>query len=240
MADVAVSKQNPRRRRQVGADKPTDKERDYLEVIYYLAQRDEPVIAADLARWLEVQPPTVSHAVQQLRDKGYIRRDQRGAISLTAEGFELAEDIVRRHRILERFLVDVMNMPWHLLHEEAVRLEHALSPALEERIYELVGNATTCPHGNPIPGTGATDEGTVRLDTVDPGTLFTIRRVVEEAEENSDLMRYFQTNELVPGSQFFIPDASQSYGITLRRCNHDITLSMEIAQYLWGECTPIE
>lgn len=227
---------HPRQRRQVGLDGPTNKERDYLEVIYYLSQRDEPVIAAHLARWLNLQPPTVSHAIQELDRKGYIQRDERNAISLTPDGFALAEEIVRRHRMLECFLADVVGMPWHLLHEEAVRLEHALSPALEDRIYTLVGHAVTCPHGNPIPGSRAPIMAElIRLNTAEIGTLFTIQRVEEQAEESTDLLRYLEANSLIPGNQFFIPDASPAYGITLRRCNHDITLSAEIAAVLWGK-----
>lgn len=241
MADVASTRvRPPRQRRQVGLGGPTNKERDYLEVIYYLTQRDEPIIAAHLARWLHLQPPTVSHAVQEMDRKGYIQRDERNVISLTPDGFVLAEGIVRRHRILERFLADVVGMPWHLLHEEAVRLEHALSPALEDRIYTLVGDAVTCPHGNPIPGSGVASTGTTRLDMVDIGMLFTIRRIEEHAEESTTLLRYLESNRLLPGQQFFIPDASPSYGITLRHCNHDITLSVEIAAVLWGESTTID
>jgi DtxR family Mn-dependent transcriptional regulator len=230
---------HPRQRRQVGIDGPTNKERDYLEIIYYLAQRGEPVIAARLADWLNLQPPTVSHALQEMDKKGYIQRDKRNAISLTAAGFDLAEDIVRRHRTLERFLADVVGMPWHLVHEEAVRLEHALSPALEDRIYTLVGEMTTCPHGNPIPGRDPVPPDLIRLDTAQVGTLFTIQRIEEQAEEQTDLLRYLESNGLMPGNQLFIPDASPAYGITLRRCNHDITLSAEIAAVLWGESTAI-
>jgi DtxR family Mn-dependent transcriptional regulator len=230
---------HPRQRRQVGIDGPTNKERDYLEIIYYLAQRGEPVIAARLADWLNLQPPTVSHALQEMDKKGYIQRDKRNAISLTAAGFDLAEDIVRRHRTLERFLADVVGMPWHLVHEEAVRLEHALSPALEDRIYTLVGEMTTCPHGNPIPGRDTVPPDLIRLDTAQVGTLFTIQRIEEQAEEQTDLLRYLESNGLMPGNQLFIPDASPAYGITLRRCNHDITLSAEIAAVLWGESTAI-
>jgi DtxR family Mn-dependent transcriptional regulator len=240
MVDIARSSgTHPRQRRQVGLAGPTNKERDYLEIIYYLSQRDEPVIAAHLARWLNLQPPTVSHAIQEMDKKGYIRRNGRNVISLTADGFVLAEEIVRRHRSLECFLANVVGMPWHLVHEEAVRLEHALSPALEDRIYTLVGDAVTCPHGNPIPGSGAPAAGFTQLNTAQVGTLFTIQRIEEQAEEKTDLLRYLESNGLMPGQQFFIPDASPAYGITLRRCNHDITLSAEIATVLWGESAPL-
>lgn len=238
MADIAHARESKsRRRHRNGKDSATDKEREYLEVIYYLAARNEPVISARLARWMGVQPPTVTHVVQQLESKGYISRSGRGEISLTDKGFELAEVVVRRHRILERFLVDIMGIPWHQIHEEAVRLEHALSPAMETRIEALVGNSTTCPHGNPIPGATDVYPGKVRLDAAPAGTLFTLKRIVEEAEENSDLMRYLQTNGLVPEAQFTITDTSPAYGVTLQRDTQSITVSPEIAAFLWGEST---
>ncbi len=235
MADGTPARAASLRRRHA-EDGPTEKEREYLEVIYYLAARNEPVIAARLARWMGVQPPTVAHVLKhQLEKKGYITRNGRGEITLTPDGFTLAEAVVRRHRILERFLVDVMGIPWHLIHEEAVRLEHALSPTLEARIEALVGHATTCPHGNPIPGMCDTYPGDVCLDAAQVGAVFTLQRIVEEAEEDSALMRYLQTNGLVPGARFAVTDTSSAYGVTLQAGNQSITLSPEIAGVLWGE-----
>lgn len=223
-------------RRRSDEEGPTEKEREYLEVIYYLAARNEPVIAARLARWMGVQPPTVAHVLKnQLEKKGYITRNGRGEITLTPEGMALAEAVVRRHRILERFLVDVMQVPWHLIHEEAVRLEHALSPTLEARIEALVGQSATCPHGNPIPGVSDIYPGSVRLDAAPSGVPFMIKRISEEAEEDSDLMRYLQTNGLTPGSCFTITDASSAYGVTLQAGDQNITVSPEIAGVLWGD-----
>lgn len=230
---------HPRQRRQVAGDGPTIKERDYLEVLYYLAQHDEPIIAARLAEWLNLQPPTVSYAVQEMERKGYIARGDRNVIALTADGFTLAEEIVRRHRLLERFLADIVGMPWHLLHDEAVRLEHALSPALQARIDVLVGAATTCPHGNPIPGNGTAATGLIRLDTAAAGTRFTIQRIEEQAEENTALLRYLEANGLMPGNRFLVSHAAPAYGITLRRYYHDITLSPEVATMLWGTSEPV-
>lgn len=231
---------HPRQRRRLAGDGPTLKERDYLEVIYYLTQRDEPVIAANIARWLNLQPPTVSHALQEMEKREYIRRDDRNAITLTPQGLTLAEGVIRRHRLLEHFLATVVGLPWYSLHAEAVQLEHALSPLLEQRITMLAQDATTCPHGNPIPGSGAAYAGRARLDRAPVGTLFTIRRIEEEAEENTDLLRYLEHKRLLPGNQFFITDASATYGVTLRGCNRDMTLSPELATLIWGDVTPIE
>jgi DtxR family transcriptional regulator, Mn-dependent transcriptional regulator len=226
---------HPSARRRHGQEGPTEKMREYLEVIYYLSARREPVIGARLAEWMHVTPPTVTDIIKRMEKQSYITRDGRGDISLTDEGFELAEAMVKRHRILERFLVDIMGVPWHMIHEEAVRLEHALSPTMEARIEALVGNSTTCPHGNPIPGSGADYAGDTRLDHAQVGRAFTLRRIVEEAEEDSDLMRYLQTNGLTPGARLEVADSSSSYGVTLRRDGQTITLSPQIAAQLWGE-----
>ena len=239
MSDASRAKLNhPRRRHTSGDEGPTAKEREYLEVIYYLAARNEPVIAARLARWMSVQPPTVTHIVKQLEEKQLIVRDARGEITLTPEGFTLAEHMVRRHRILERFLVDVMKLPWHLIHEEAVRLEHALSPTMEAQITALVGHSATCPHGNPIPGNAEGYPGSTRLDAARPGGRFTVLRILEEAEEDSDLIKYLQSNGLVPGASFAISDSSPAYGVTLQRPGMTLTVSPEVAELLYGEPEP--
>lgn len=231
---MTAAAKHPDARRRHGQGGPTEKMREYLEVIYYLSARREPVIGARLAEWMRVTPPTVTNIVQRMEEQGYIARDGHGEIQLTEEGFALAEAMVKRHRILERFLVDVMGVPWHMIHEEAVRLEHALSPTLEARMEALVGDSTTCPHGNPIPGSGATYAGDTRLDQAPAGGGFVLQRIVEEAEEDSDLMRYFQANGLVPGARFAVADNSPSYGVTLRRDGQMITLSSQIAAVLWG------
>jgi DtxR family Mn-dependent transcriptional regulator len=226
-----------RKRHLIGNGGPTDKEREYLEVIYYLSARGEPVIAARLAKWMGVQPPTVTHIVKQLEDKKLIVRDAKNEIELTSEGFEVAEALVRRHRILERFLVDVMNVPWEQIHQEAVRLEHALSPLLEARITELVGMSETCPHGNPIPGNSTSYPGDRRLDQVVVGTHFTVRRIVEEAEEDPELMHYVQSNGLTPGATLAVSETS-AYGVTLQREGRSVTIPLEIASTMWGNVTP--
>jgi len=226
---------HPNGRRRHAVPGPTEKMREYLEVIYYLTARQEPVISARLAEWMHVTPPTVTVIVRRLEESGYIQRDTRGEIRLTDDGWVLAEAMVKRHRILERFLVDIMGVPWHMIHEEAVRLEHALSPLLESRIEALVSGSTTCPHGNPIPGSGAGYQGTMRLSDAEQSSSFTVLRIVEEAEEDTELMEYLQTNDLVPGARFEVASNSASYGVTLRHGRQTITVPPQIAGQLWGQ-----
>lgn len=233
---MSISPPHVEARKRQGQDGPTDKMREYLEVIYYLSTRSEPVIAARLAEWMRVTAPTVTNMLKRMEeDKHYIVRDGRGEIKLTDDGFEIAETVVKRHRILERFLVDVMGIPWHMIHEEAVRLEPALSPLMEERIEALVGDATTCPHGNPIPGTHGGYRGATRLVQAQAGSSFTLRRIAEEAEEDTDLMRYLQENGIVPNASFAISSSSPTFGVTLQNGERSITVSPQIATNLWGE-----
>ncbi|MBC8161719.1 MAG: metal-dependent transcriptional regulator [Roseiflexaceae bacterium] len=232
---MSVSAPHIDARKRQGHDGPTDKMREYLEVIYYLSTRSEPVIAARLAEWMRVTAPTVTNIVKRMEEKAYITRDARGEISLTSEGFDVAENVVKRHRILERFLVDIMKVPWHMIHEEAVRLEPALSPLMEERIADLVREATTCPHGNPIPGRGEAHKGTRRLIEAAVGEQFTLRRITEEAEEDTDLMRYIQESGIVPGATFTITGSSPAFGVTLHRDERSITVSPQVAAALWGD-----
>ena len=222
-------------RKRQGQAGPTEKMREYLEVIYYLSARSEPVIAARLGEWMRVTAPTVTNIVKRMEEKGYITRDGRGEIKLTDEGFVVAEMVVKRHRILERFLVDVMGIPWHMIHEEAVRLEPALSPLMEERIEALVGNSTTCPHGNPIPGSGVSYAGTARMSETPVGNEFTLRRIAEEAEEDTDLMRHLQESGMVPGVAFSVTNNTPSVGVTLARDGRTVTFSPQIARFLWGD-----
>lgn len=223
-----------------GASALTRKEREYLEVIYYLAARGEPVIAARLAEWLKVKPPTVTQMLQRLVRKGAIRRAEGGPVALTETGYEQAEAIVRRHRLLECFLVDIMGMPWHAIHEEAVRLEHGMSPLMVERMEALVGASLTCPHGNPVPGNRETYPGSVRLDQASVGQSFQLRRIVEEAEEDNELMRYLQAHGLVPGAACRIADASPRFGVVLEHEGHSVAVSSAVAGVLWGDLGPGE
>ncbi|NOK59861.1 MAG: metal-dependent transcriptional regulator [Chloroflexi bacterium AL-W] len=216
----------------------TIRERMYLRVIYHLLQQSEPVIAAHVTRWLNVTASTVTQTLQQLVARGFINR--KGSITLTATGLALAETMVQQHYILECFLSEIMGMSWHLVHHEALRLEQALSPTLEAHISALVSHATTCPHGNLIPGRNVREQGFVRLDTVQGQGNFIIRRVAEEAEEQIDLLRYLQGNLLVPGTTVYVLITSSLYGVTLRYGNREISISPDIAMVLWGEYDTLE
>src|SRR5436305_14603084 len=125
---------------------------DYLAAIYDLASSGKPVIGARLAKHMGISAPAVTESIQRLSRGGYVKVGPGKALILTPKGREIAEVMARRHRLLERWLTDSLGLNWTDAHEEAHRLEHALSPRVEERLAEMLGMPSTCPHGNPIPG----------------------------------------------------------------------------------------
>src|SRR5437660_12057359 len=125
---------------------------EYLETIYNMSAEDEVVIGARLAEKFDVSAPTVTEMLKRLVRDGYIEMDIKRQVTLTEEGNRAAEAVLRRHRLTERFLVDMLGMQWHQVHEEACRLEHFISGTVEARVISTLSKPTTCPHGNPIPG----------------------------------------------------------------------------------------
>ncbi len=149
---------------------------------------------ANVARAMQLSAPTVHEMIGRLERDGYITRSKDRTISFTESGSAHAEAIVRRHRLIERFLTDVLGIPWDEVHEEAERLEHAMSPVLEARMLAAIGDAKTCPHGHPIVA-GARIAG-VPLADVQVGASVSILRFENEAE---DLLRYLKDSGLQPG-----------------------------------------
>ncbi len=173
---------------------------DYLQAIYSLEMEGETVISARLARRMRVSPPTAWATVQRMARDGLVTVGERKAIRLTEAGRRLAEDIVRRHRLAERFLMDILGLGWAECHEEAHRFEHALSPRLEERIVALLGHPTHCPHGSPIPGSGGTLEaGLVPLASLQEGEEAVVGFISEELEEDMEILRYLERGRIMPG-----------------------------------------
>ena len=134
------------------AAEPSEVVSRYLEAIYYMWSEKESLRSARLADWLGVSRPTVTVGLRRMARDGLVRMNGRKEIELTAKGMRTAESIVRRHRIMERWLTDGLGLDWVTADAEAARLEHAVSDVVEQRLYEVLGRPTTCPHGNPIPG----------------------------------------------------------------------------------------
>ena len=169
-------------------------EDEYLQTIFWLHEAGLPITGANVARAMQLSAPTVHEMVGRLEKDGFITRAADKSISFTPEGLEQAEGVVRRHRLIERFLTDVLGIPWDEVHEEAERMEHAMSPNIEAGMLAAIGNAKTCPHGHPIePGTRI--EGVPLGDTV-LGAKITVLRFENEAE---DLLHLFMREGLEPG-----------------------------------------
>jgi len=169
-------------------------EEEYLQILFWLQEAGLPMTGANVARAMQLSAPTVHEMVGRLERDGYITRAKSRTIAFTPTGAEHAEGIVRRHRLIERFLTDVLGVPWDEVHEEAERLEHAMSPVLEERMLTAIGDATTCPHGHPIVA-GARLAG-VPLADVQVGAAVRVLRFENEAE---DLLHYLKGSGLEPG-----------------------------------------
>jgi DtxR family Mn-dependent transcriptional regulator len=173
---------------------------DYLETIYELEESGIPVMRARLVERLGVSAPTVSETVARLEREGYLALDDQRVVRLTERGRQSATGVMRRHRLAERLLVDVLHVPWHQVHEEAHRLEHAISETLEPYLVRVLGDPGTCPHGNPIPGSAnAVDVGDqLPLADVPAGGRAVVRRIDEEVEAQPATMRALEEHLLMP------------------------------------------
>jgi DtxR family Mn-dependent transcriptional regulator len=185
-------------------DHATEGEEHYLETIFWLEEAGLPITGANIARAQQVSPPTVHEMVRRLERDGFIERGDDKALTFTDSGREHAESVVRRHRLVERFLTDVMRIPWDEVHEEAERMEHAMSPRLEESMRRAIGDATTCPHGHPIVA-GAREPG-VPLADVELGAKVRILRFENEAE---DLLKYLKESGLYPGLEGTLAESGE-------------------------------
>jgi DtxR family Mn-dependent transcriptional regulator len=207
----------------------------YLEAIYYIWNEGEAVRSARLADWLGVSRPTVTVALRRMSRDGMVRLNAHKEIELTARGRRMAEAIVRRHRIMERWLTDGLGLDWVSADEEAARLEHAVSDVVEKRLYEVLGRPATCPHGNPIPGYSEAAPNEVRLTLVQAGARASITRVSEVAEREAPLLlAYLHERRLVPGQEIGVLEVD-GVGRTLRvkAGAREVTLSHDTAAKLW-------
>lgn len=229
---IAISKPPPRPV-LLSNDRPTDAMRAYLLAIYDLASRQEPVIGARLAAWLNVTPPTVTAIVQRMEERGYITRGARNMLALTGLGYALAEEIIVRHHLLECFLARVLTIPWRLLHLEAMRLEPTLSPTLEKRIAALAGEVTTCPHGNPIPGRPVDLRPVIRLDRINANQDVTLSRIAEEAEQDEGLLAMFESHNLLPGRRFTVTGHARAGDALLRCGSQTLMLAPSVTRQIW-------
>jgi DtxR family transcriptional regulator, iron-dependent repressor len=208
----------------VANETATPAEEEYLESLFWLFEAGLPMTGANLSRAMQLSAPTVHEMLGRLERDGYIARSSDRMISFTDEGREHAERIVSRHRMIERFLTDVVGVPWDDVHEEAEHLEHAMTPRFEAYVRAKVGDAKTCPHGHPIK-VGQRIDG-VPLADCEPGTKVKILRLENEAE---DLLHYLKDAGIEPGMEGGI-DTNDGETVSVRSDGSHAAVTTSVAE----------
>ena len=207
----------------VSHEQATVAEEEYLQTMYWLEEAGLPITGANIARAMQVSAPTVHEMIGRLEADGYVTRADDKSLAFTDSGKDHASQIVRRHRLIERFLTDVFDIPWDQVHEEAERLEHWMSPVVEERMLKAIGDAKTCPHGHPI-FEGAREQG-VPLADVEEGAAVRILRFENEAE---DLLHYLMDTGLQPGLEGTL--ASSGDDVVLETDGKRLAITRSVAE----------
>ncbi len=209
---------------------------DYLAAIYDLTSSGKPVIGARLAKHMGISAPAVTESMHRMTRGGYVKVGAGKELTLTPKGRQIAEVMARRHRLLERWLTDILGLNWTDAHEEAHRLEHAISPRVEDRLAELLGMPSTCPHGNPIPGMARP------LPRVEPfplaqareGAVVVVERITEEAEADKKLLEHLWRQNVRPGRRLKITEVAPWAGtITASGDGQSIALGLPAAAKIW-------
>ena len=212
-------------------DQPSPTVEDYLQSIYSLETEGEKAKSARLARWMRVTPPTAWATVKRMERDGLVTLDDKKTIHLTEHGQQLAEGVARTHRLSERFLTDVLGLGWAQAHKEAHQFEHGVTPLIEEQMLKLMDNPTTCPHGSPIPGTGAVlSPDLVPMDSLEIGDKATLKFISEELEEDLELLHYLERHDLKPGTEITIREKVPSTGVIIIGIGgDDVSLGLQVA-----------
>ena len=209
----------------------------YLETIYYIQHEGEVARPSRLAEWLGVSAPTVSASLAREARDGWITVAPDRHVSLTAQGETVAEDIVRRHRLIERWLTDRLGMDWTSADDQAQRLAGNLTEDVADRLDEHLGFPTTCPHGNVIPGRVAPYGTLVALSDLEPGTFAIVRRISEVAEHDApQLLRQLDANGLVTGARVRVADRDTGAGaLPVEVAGRTMALGTALAGLIWVE-----
>ncbi len=210
----------------------------YLEAAFYLDQEGEEVRPGKLAEWLGVSPPSASEALRRLARDGLVAIEGTHRVTLTTRGRAAAADVVRRHRVLEVWLTDVLGLDWVSADREAHQLAGALSEEVLDRLQHSLGDPLTCPHGNVIPGAALSGRDLLRLAELAPGTATRLARVSELAEhEAPSLLTFLYDAGLVPGRRLEVTTPLGAGGVLelLLDDGRRVHLSAEVAAALWVE-----
>ena len=209
---------------------------DYLQAIDSLANEGQEVIAARLAERLRVSPASVSQTIERMVRQDLVRVGREHQISLTDHGVTATHSIIRRHRLTERFLTDLLGLDWVQAHEEAHRLEHAISDVVEARLSVLLEHPETCPHGSPIPGNfpEGGDRDWVAVKTLAVGDGGTLVRVSEMVEDDPELFRYCADQGLRPGTPFRVRELGPDGLVLLEVAGRSVAVSARLSAHVFG------
>ena len=209
----------------------------YLETIFYIAHEGEVVRPGRIAEWQGVSAPTVSATLGKLERDGWIAMATDRSVTTTERGESLAATVVRHHRLLERWLTDTLGLDWASADEEAQRLAPGLTDEVADRLAAHLGDPTTCPHGNVIPGRPLPYGELVALADLDPGARATVRRISEVAEHDApQVLRQLEAFGLLPGVSVTIGDGDPGLGaIAVEVGDETVALGLAVAQLVWAE-----
>ena len=210
---------------------------DYLQAIDSIANERQAVIGARLAERLRVTPASVSQTIERMVRQGLVVVAADHQIGLTASGRSATNSIVRRHRLTERFLADILHLDWNQAHQEAHRLEHAVSEIVEERLSAFMGHPQTCPHGAPIPGNfpEGGDRDWELLEFLPAGAGVTIRRISEMVEDDPELLAYCDSKNLRPGVEAKVTEIGPDGLILLDVAGNAVAVSSRLSAHLFCE-----
>lgn len=213
--------------------KATITQENYLKTIWELSQEGGSSSGSKIATELGVTPPAVSLALRRLAKEGFLKLGREGRISLTAKGRQTAEDLIIRHRLIEKLLAEILGMEWYKVHEEAEKLEHAVSPEMEERLFKLFGRSGTCPHGNPL-GRAALRkiENAVLLFEAPPGMKATVVRIYEK---DRTFLEYLDRLGITPQGAFEVVGKMPDDTLKLKIGGRAVTLGKKASTRIWVE-----
>ena len=209
--------------------------KEYLEAVYELEEEGQRILQARIGERLGLAPATVSEGIRRLVNEGYVTIEGGRDISLTALGRTIAETLVRRHRLAERMLVDILGIPWHLCHEQAEDWEKVMTPQVEQSILDKLQGEPTCPHGNPIPGTKSAIPWSDLKPVSDMGAGQSGRltRLLEDVELDHEVLEYLELHKLMPGVHLTVVDVAPDGTRTLEVDGTTVALGQALQNNLW-------
>lgn len=206
---------------------------DYLKAVLEAESEGQTVISATLAHWLGVSPPAVSMALRRLRRDGYVEMKPDGVVQLTSKGRQTANHTALRHHLIERMLSEMFGMPWYEVHDEAERLEHAVSPAFEARLLEKLGQQGTCPHGNFVLPESPAKRARRGLRTLAEGSENTDYIVASLYERDPKLLRFLNENGIAPGGMVRVIRKNYDQTLAIETPSGSATLGAPAAEKVW-------